>query len=344
MLAPPPNMKLLADKAIKKWPVVGHDWAVRQLQVAVEHNEVPHALLITGPESVGKMTLARILTGALLCKGPKADRPCGVCLACRKLASGNHPDFMMVAPEARGNKLKIDRIRAVERFLALTPNESTRKIALINAFERATIGAANALLKTLEEPPAYAHLFLLAQDADLLLPTIVSRTQQLALRPLSRNIVEQALIQQWQIPAEQASYLARISGGRMGWAVRAATDPDYHQRMSTALAMLIELSKQDLPARFDVAQTLARDADIELDEVLEYWLTGWRDVLLIQTKNAEDIIYLNHREDLAYIAQHVSLNSTVAAIKALEQCRVALQRNANTQLQIENLLLNLPRL
>lgn len=337
-------MSLLLDKPMTTWPIVGHDWAVRQLQVALARNDVPHALLITGPESVGKMTLARVLTGALLCKGPEEDRPCGVCLSCRKLASGNHPDFMLVAPEARESRLKIDQIRAVERFLALTPNESAHKIALIDGFERATIGAANALLKTLEEPPPYAHLVLLAQDADLLLPTIVSRAQQLALRPLSRSVVERALIQQWHIPAEQAGYLARISGGRMGWAIRAATEPAYHQRMSTALAMLIELLNQDLPSRFAVAQTLVRDAEIELGEVLEYWLTGWRDVVLLQTGNAEAVTYFNHRETLAAIAQNLPLNSAVAAVKALEQCREALQRNANTQLQIENLLLNLPSL
>ena len=337
-------MNIPAVKLINNWPVVGHDWAVKQLQLALVRDEVPHALLFTGPESVGKMTLACILTAALLCRGQETERPCGVCLSCRKLDSGNHPDFMLVAPEAPGGNLKIDQIRAVERFLALTPNESARKIALIDGFERATIGAANALLKTLEEPPAYAHLFLLAQDADLLLPTIVSRSQHLALRPLSRGVVEEALAQRWQVPSEQAGYLARISGGRMGWAVRAATDPDYQERMSAALAMLIELLRQDLPLRFEVAQTLARDADIELDEVLAYWLTGWRDVLLVQTENGDDLTYVHHREALSGIARNVSLNDTIAAIKALERCREALQRNANTQLQVENLLLNLPTL
>lgn len=325
-----------------QWPVVGHDWAVRQLQLAVARDDVPHALLFTGPESVGKMTLARVLTATLFCTGTENARPCGTCLACRKLDSGNHPDFLLVTPETRGGSLKIDQIRAVERFLALTPNESAHKVALIEGFGQATTGAANALLKTLEEPPAYAHLFLLAQDADLLLPTIVSRSQHLALRPLSRAVVEEALVERWHVPAEQAGYLARVSGGRMGWAVRAATDPDAQQRMSDALAMLIALLGQDVPSRFDVAQTLARDADIELDEVLEYWLTGWRDVLLMQTENGDDVTYLKHRDALSRIAQRVSLDATVAAIKALENCREALRRNANTQLQVENLVLSLP--
>lgn len=327
---------------MKPWHIVGHDWAVRQLQMAVEHDEVPHALLISGPDNVGKMTLARIVAGALLCKGQADERPCGVCLACRKLTSGNHPDFMLVEPEEQGGALKIDQIRAVERFLTLTPNESRRKIALIAAFERATIGAANALLKTLEEPPTYAHLILLAQDADVLLPTIVSRSQQVTLRPLSRAVVEQALRAQWNVPAAQAECLARVSGGRMGWAIRAATETAYHQRMDDALALLLDLLRQDLPARFETAQALARDANVSMDEMLAYWLTGWRDVLLIQTENEQRITHQRREEGLAQIAQHIPLHATVVTLKALEACQDALQRNANAQLALENLLLNLP--
>jgi DNA polymerase-3 subunit delta' len=327
---------------MRPWQIVGHEWAVRQLQTAVEHDEVPHALLISGPDNVGKMTLARLVAGALLCKGQVDERPCGTCLACRKLASGNHPDFLSVEPEEEGSALKIDQIRSVERFLSLTPNESPHKIALIGAFERATIGAANALLKTLEEPPAYAHLILLAQDADVLLPTIVSRSQQIVLRPSATATVEQALREQWSVPAEQAAHLARISGGRMGWAIRAATEATYHQRMEDALALLLDLLHQDLPARFDTAQALARDASVNVDETLEYWLTGWRDVLLIQTGNAQRAIHQQHQAALTQIAQHVSLPATISTLKALEGCQQALQSNANAQLALENLLLNLP--
>ncbi len=327
---------------MKPWHIVGHEWAVRQLHTAIERDEVPHALLISGPDNVGKMTLARLIAGALLCKGQTDERPCGVCLACRKLASGNHPDFMPVEPEEEGGALKIDQIRAVERFLALTPNESPRKIALIAAFERATTGAANALLKTLEEPPGYAHLLLLAQDADALLPTIVSRSQQIVLRPLATATVEQALREQWNVPAEQAAQLARISGGRMGWAIRAATESTYHQRMEDALALLLNLLDQDLPTRFDTALALTRDTSANIGETLEHWLTGWRDVLLIQTGNAERAIHQQHHVALTQIAQHVSLPATISTLQALEGCQEALQRNANPQLALENLLLNLP--
>ncbi len=326
------------------WDIVGHELAVRQLQLALERDEMPQALLITGPESVGKMTLARLVSNALLCQGPAAQRPCGACRACRKFASGNHPDFMAVTPEEAGGSLKIEQIRAVERFLTLTPNESAHKIALIGDFERATTAAANALLKTLEEPPVYAHLILLAQDADLLLPTIVSRSRRIDLRPLSPVTVDAALQTRWNVPAEQATHLARLSGGRMGWAVRAVTETEYQQRMDNALRLLLGLLRQDLPARFETAQALARDEHTRPDEILAYWLTGWRDVLLIQTGNAPRITYRQYDQALAEIAQRVPPNAVLQALQALEACRDALQHNANAQLWLENLLLNLPEL
>jgi len=328
-------------ETLSGWPIVGHEWAVRQLQLAVTHDEVPHALLFTGPESVGKFTLARTVAAALLCKGDAELPPCGGCLSCRKLNSGNHPDFLFIEADVKGGALKIDQIRDVERFLSLTPNESRCKVALIADFERATIGAANALLKTLEEPPGYAHLMLLAQDAELLLPTIVSRSRQIGLRPLGRQQVEEALIARWAVAPEQAERLARISGGRIGWAVRAVTDPAYQEQMEQALTAMLAVLAQDLPTRFETAQEMGRD-DAHLPETLEYWLTGWRDVLLIQTDNAVKMTYREHANVLEKIAAQVDVARTLAMIQALEKAQQALQRNVNTQLLLENLLLDFP--
>ncbi len=331
-----------AETPAVPWSIVGHRWAVQQLRHAIAADEVPHALLITGPESVGKTTVARQLVAAILCRSD-GERPCGYCLSCRKLESGNHPDFMEVDAEDRTSHLKIDQIRDVERFLALTPNESTRKIALIADFERATTGAANALLKTLEEPPSYAHLILVATDADLLLPTIVSRAQQISLRPLSSQDIADALTAKWNVDAETAGRLARVSGGRVGWAVRAITQPETLDRLHTAVDTLVSVLQQELPARFATAHTLAQDDEV-LAETLETWLTFWRDVLLIQTNNAVALVHVEQRNYLLSIAERISVAQTVDILAAIEQSQEALLANANTQLLVENLLLSLPDL
>ncbi len=331
------------DQASMAWDIIGHEWAVRQLQLSVERGELSHALLITGPESVGKRTLALTTAQAMLCQTENMLRPCKHCSACRRVASGNHPDLLFVDPEEAGKGVKIEQIRQLERFLMLTPNETHYKIAIVSAFELANNNAANALLKTLEEPPAYAHLLLLASDADTLLPTIVSRSQHIPLKPLSRETIARALVERWEQPAELAQQLARLSGGRLGWAIQSLNRPEQLQEMRAALELMLSLLHSDLLTRFGIAEDLAKD-DVQLTRTLEYWRTGWRDVLLLQTGEPAELIYLEYQPALAALAQQCGQMATLATLNALGQAQAALQRNVNTRLLAEALLLELPEL
>ncbi|RME36642.1 MAG: DNA polymerase III subunit delta', partial [Thermoflexia bacterium] len=262
------------------WGIIGHDWAVRLLRRAVEEGSLSHAYLFTGPQGVGKGTLARALASALFCEG--SPRPCGACRACRLVAAGRHPDLLWVEPATEKGHLSIEQIRDLQRVLSLTPNLARHRVAVLDRFEQATLAAANAFLKTLEEPPDYAVLVLLAPDADSLLPTIVSRCQVIALRPFPARQVEEALVTHWRVEREQARLIARLSGGRLGWAVRVATDPAVLQRREQRLGELLALAAAPLTDRFRYAAELARDLE-EACEALDLWMGWWRDVLLVSS-------------------------------------------------------------
>ena len=322
------------------WSIVGHERAVRLLHGAVVRDTVSHAYLFTGPPGIGKTTLARAFAAALQCQGEQS-RPCGVCRACRIAASGNHPDIHIVESEEPGSSLKIELIRALQRQLALTPMEGRWRVAILRRFEEATNSAANALLKTLEEPPSYVVILVLADEAESLLPTIVSRCQQVPLYPLPLAAVKQALEKQWDADAERAELLAHLSGGRLGWAVRVHKSRSALKQRTKRLEDLIHILKSSVTERFRYAGALSRNR-VTTVETLDLWTSWWRDVLLTAAQADAPLTNVDRQGEIHHFARQFGVDAGAAALHALRTTGTRLKRNANARLALEVLMLDLP--
>ncbi len=317
--------------------LVGHDWALELLRRQQQQERMPQSLLLTGLPNVGKSTLGKYLAQSLNCLNPPG--PCGRCSSCRKVVSGNHPDVRIFdqAPEP----LKIDQVRELQRELALSPHESRHRVAVLCQFERATTGAANALLKTLEEPPPQVVLILTATDPAHLLPTIVSRCQLVALRPVSRPEIQQALQTRWQANPAQAELLAQLAAGRLGWAVNALQDEGFLEWRRQLLDELLTLLHQGRAERLAYAYEMGRNRGA-IGPLLGLWLTIWRDLLLLKSGSRAKIVNLDWQELLQPVADRLELDQVQQAVTRLHKALVNLEYNVNPRLNLEVVLLKLP--
>ena len=317
--------------------VTGHDWAVDLLKQQHAVDRVPQSLLLTGPANVGKSTVGRYFAQYLNCSG--SSRPCGECSSCRKLVTGNHPDIRILDDE--DNLLKIDQIRTLQRELSLSPVEGRYRVALLCNFDKTTVNAANALLKTLEEPASHVVLVLTASEPGSLLPTIVSRCQILKLRPVPKADMLESLQTRWQANPEQAELLTQLAGGRLGWAVSALTDENFLIHRAERFNDMLDLLQMHRAERLAYAAQMSRDV-AALREMLLLWLGIWRDLLLLQSGTQTDILNLDWRPVLEQIASHSNLAQAGAMVKRLQKAYLNLNYNVNPRLNLEIVLLKLP--
>jgi DNA polymerase III subunit delta' len=337
-------MKRIETKVESNWPIHGHQWAVDHLRKSMAHGRVRHAYLIVGAESVGKETLARAFAMTLNCLS-KDDglRPCGQCRSCKLILSGNHPDILYSELDPNTGALKIEEIRSVMQRLSLKPFEASYRVAIFRDFDHAQPRAQDALLKTLEEPPPYAILILLAQSAEGLLPTITSRSQTLHLRPLPVETVRDTLVEHFQADDEQANLLAHLSGGRMGWAIRALTEPEMLDQRGQALDMLENLLTLNRVKRFELAEDLSKEK-LALTPLLELWQTYWRDLALLCEGSGLEPMNADRESQLRRLSTQLTTDDALAALQATREMLGYLHLSVNTRLALEVMFLDYPGL
>jgi DNA polymerase-3 subunit delta' len=317
---------------------------VEQLGKSIAYGRVRHAYLITGPDAVGKNTLAHAFAMTLNCTHPdEAARPCMECRSCRLVMSSNHPDMLYSEQDTNTGALRIDSIRSVMRGLAMKPFEARYRIAIFEHFDQAQPRAQDALLKTLEEPPPAALLILMATRLEALLPTILSRSQIIHLRPVALATVRNVLMTHYGADADHADLLARLSGGRIGWAIAALQDASLLEQREYALDMLEDCIERNRAGRFDLAQELGKEK-LALEPVLELWQSYWRDLLLLTRESRVAPANSDRLVQLQQLAIHLTPDEVLRGLKATRILLDALRYNINLRLALEVMFLDYPGL
>ena len=361
------------------WATVGHERAVNTLKRSLHEQRLAHAYLMVGPPNVGKMTLALDLARLVSCVGPSTTsdtaavpvrrdatsessisdvisgaEPCGECNQCRRVVDGLHADVRIVSVDRQGDgdgrsrvAISIDQVRDIQREAVLKPYEGRYRLFIVDGAERLSEEAANSLLKVLEEPPDQVILVLLTSEPGGLLPTIVSRCQRLELRPLGLKLVTGELTARFDADDETAMEIARLSGGRLGWAIRALSEPDFLEERAGRMVAIEDAVQGGLEERFSCAADLAflfGENRQSARQALALWLEWWRDVMLVTEGVPELAANLSRMQTLRAVAGALSPAQAAAAVQAVQATLDHLERNANPRLALEELMLVLPRL
>lgn len=330
------------------WQTIGQSKALALLEQGLTTGDLAHAYLFVGAPHIGKMTLALDLARALNCQGDKP--PCSECQPCHRISNGKHTDITIIgvnstkdSGEAKSRvEISIDAIRDLQRNASLPPYEGKCKVFIIDGAEYLSSEAANCLLKTLEEPPPRVVILLLTVDELRLLPTVLSRCQRVELRPISTDEIEKMLIESHGIDTEKAGLLARLSQGCFGWALRALVDDSYLAHRTQRLTEMFSLLDAGWEERFVYAAKLGNDRK-SAEEVIELWLTWWRDMMLAKCGCRQAITNVDHIPILEKWTQALSLLEVKNFIDSLQKSLSQIAANANLRLVLEILMLEMPK-
>ena len=333
------------------WTVIGHENAVTLLRRSLEKGTVAHAYLLVGPAHCGKMTIAVNLAQALNCIG--AEPPCGVCDSCRRILEGKHADIRVTelqrgddsAETSARTRIGVEQVDEILHSVNLPPFEGKRKVFIIDGTEHLSIGAANRMLKTLEEPVSNVVFVLLTVNEAMVPATVISRCQRIELFPLPLTTIESALVSRWGIEPVRARLLARLSAGCLGWAVTMAKDGALLQQRNDWLDEWLEVMEGDFDSRFSFAAKMTERYSQNRETVqqkLTLLLDWWRDLLLVKAGNPGAVVNIDREDTLNAMAAGYTLGQIRGCIRRIESVIVQLRQNVSAQLALEVLMLNIP--
>jgi len=323
--------------------ILGQKRPIDILRKSLQNGTPAHAYLFYGRESVGKKQTAIALAKALNCMESPVAAACGQCASCRKIEQGIHPDFFLLepvksSPSAREGAIRIDDIRSLQKKLNYLPHEGATKVAVIDSAEKMNAQAANAFLKTLEEPPRATILILITPNFHQLLPTIISRCQGISFQPLPPEAVKQILARHEAIdPAELDLRAVRCRGQ-----ISRALEEDLllaGQTRQELLDLIETVSFDRVDVVFQWARRWAKNSD-RLPEQLNELMNLLRDLALLKFRcRAEHILNNDLMDRLKPLAVKTNRSSLLKMFESVLETQYGLQGNLNVQLSLETMLL-----
>lgn len=327
--------------------IVGHKDIIEHFKATIVNNKVSHAYLISGEEGSGKKTLVEAFAMALQCMELTADvknlndvDSCGLCISCKQLIGKNHPDIIYVK-KGPDNKYTIGiediRVQLIED-IAIKPYSSPYKIYIIDNAETLSVEAQNALLKTLEEPPTYAIIFLISNSVSTLLTTIQSRCVMLQVRPIDKALIKAYLMTEYNIPDYQAELSTIFAQGNMGKAIEYSSSDEFLDYKNEALNILKNIGEKDNYELIDIVSNGSKERD-KVFIILDLILLWYRDLLMYKvTKDPNLLLYKREIGDISKKAKVISYEGIQNILKSIEETKVKIEANVNVETTLQLML------
>lgn len=322
--------------------VVGHKNIIKYIESAVQADAVSHAYILNGERGSGKKLLANLFAMSLQCQDRAENgEACGKCQSCKQAKSGNQPDIIRVIHE-KPNTISVDDIRTqVNNDIVIKPYSSKYKIYIIPEADLMSVQAQNALLKTIEEPPEYAVIMLLTENAETLLPTIRSRCVMMKLRNIRDQLVKKYLMEQMEIPDYKADVCVAFAQGNMGKAIMLATSEYFNEIKEEVVHLLRNIDEMNVSELMDAIKK-CMTYKMEINDYLDMIAIWYRDVLIYKaTKNVDRVVFSDQLRHIKQRASKSSYEGIENILDAIEKAKARLKANVNFELTMELLLLTI---
>ena len=308
--------------------ITGHNLVCEKLRQAVKTGRSVSAYLLSGAAGIGKKTVCRAFAAALLCENPLEGAACGVCESCRLLAADAHPDYICLSLSDDKKTIGVEQVReALIKEASIRPFTAKRKVFVIEHADAMTVQAQNALLKVLEEPPAYAVFILLAESKEKLLDTVLSRTLKLQLLPLSAALCETYFNNYSISDISRKTFATRFCQGILGRGEKMLTDEVYYELYKNSVHALSSLAKSSASLT-DMQKFLTEHKD-NIFDVIDFLLLFLRDCLRTRTSGEDKLICIDQKTAIHAFTKAASPAALVHVMEAVIKYRERLQKNAN---------------